>query len=208
MRWRGRRGDIREVQAALQILATQDFLTKLLTRGEIQSRIDRFLTDRSRSTHLTIGLLDIDHFKKINDRFGHLAGDEILREIGNRLRRALRPNDHAGRYGGEEILIFLEGYGPSGVERIHSLSNAICDQLFPVGGEMISITCSIGITHSVSHDDWTSLIGRADQALYTAKAQGRNRIVVSTPMTAISGGRAIGEQGGDVLKQTLSKQPG
>ena len=179
--------EIRQAQAALQILATQDNLTKLLTRGEIQARIEGVLADGNRGSHLTVGLLDIDHFKRINDRFGHLAGDEILREMGRRLRRAMRPSDYAGRYGGEEILIVLDSHGPLGIDRIHTLSGAICNQVFPVDDAMIAVTCSIGVTHALPHDDWKSLIGRADQALYKAKAQGRNRIVVSTAKSAIEG---------------------
>ena len=183
--------DIRQAQAALQVLATQDYLTKLLTRGEIQSRISCILENSEFSSRLTIALLDIDHFKNINDRYGHLVGDDILREMGTRLRQAMRPNDYAGRYGGEEILIALEGHGPSSVERIHSLSDAICNQLFPAGNEMITVTCSIGITYSLPQDDWACLISRADQALYKAKAQGRDRIVVSTAIAAVDGTRAI-----------------
>ena len=175
--------EIRQAQAELQLLATQDNLTKLLTRGEVQSRLDRAMADTARNARLTIGLLDIDHFKYINDRFGHLAGDEILREIGSRLRGTFSSDDYAGRYGGEEILIVLDGYGPSTITRMHSLSGAICEQLFLVGDEMISVTCSIGVTQALPHDNWKSLIGRADSALYKAKAQGRNRIVVSLAAT-------------------------
>ena len=180
--------EIRKAQEALQVLATQDSLTKLLTRGEIQSRLDRVLAQDNKS--FTIGLLDIDHFKRINDRFGHLIGDEILREIGCRLRQAMGPDDYAGRYGGEEILIVVAGDGKSGVDKIHNLSDAVCNRLFPVDEDFISVTCSIGVTHALPHDDWKTVIDRADQALYKAKAQGRDRIVVSAAMVPVEGGRA------------------
>ena len=180
--------EIRKAQEALQVLATQDSLTKLLTRGEIQSRLDRVLAQDNKS--FTIGLLDIDHFKRINDRFGHLIGDEILREIGCRLRQAMGPDDYAGRYGGEEILIVVAGDGKSGVDKIHNLSDAVCNRLFPVDEDFISVTCSIGVTHALPHDDWKTVIDRADQALYKAKAQGRDRIVVSAAMVPVAGGRA------------------
>ena len=182
--------EIRRAQEALQVLATQDSLTKLLTRGEIQSRLDRVLAQNNRSQTFTIGLLDIDHFKRINDRFGHLIGDEILREIGCRLRQAMGPDDYAGRYGGEEILIVVPGDGKLGVEQIYSLNDAVCSRLFPVEEQFISVTCSIGVTHALPHDDWKTVIDRADQALYKAKAQGRDRIVVSAAMVPVEGGRA------------------
>ncbi len=177
--------EILQAQNELKRLATQDNLTKLLTRGEAQSRLDQMLANGDRSFCLTVGLLDVDHFKSVNDRFGHLAGDEILREIGHRLRQALRPNDYAGRYGGEEILIVLCGSEASNVEQIRVIDGAVCDQLFLIDSEMISITCSIGVTHVIAHDDWRSVVGRADDALYKAKAQGRDRIVVSEAMAPV-----------------------
>ena len=182
--------EIRQAQAELRLLATQDNLTKLMTRGEIQSRVGLLLADCNRNSHLTVGLLDVDHFKRVNDQFGHLAGDEILRELGSRLRQAIRPTDHAGRYGGEEILIVLDGHGPAGIDRIHSLNRAVCSQPFTAGDEMVAVICSIGVTHALPHDNWESLIGRADQALYRAKAQGRNRIVVLAATAAAGDSRA------------------
>ncbi len=170
--------EIREAQAALHLLATQDSLTKLLTRGEIQTRLVAEL-EADKPVSLTVGLLDIDHFKRINDRFGHLAGDDILRDMGVRLREALKPNEYAGRYGGEEILIVLERQATFGADRIAALKAVICDEPFLLDDDTIHVTCSIGVSQAQPFDDWKTLIGRADKALYAAKTQGRDRIVLA-----------------------------
>ena len=166
-----RTAEIREAQAT-------DSLTGLLTRGEIQTRLVAALAQAGRFSQIAIGLLDIDHFKRINDRFGHLTGDEILKEMGRRLKLALKPGEYAGRYGGEEILIVLETEQVPEVNRIGILNIAACGEPFQVDGEVIEVTCSIGVAHEHARDDWKSLIGRADKALYQAKAEGRDRIIV------------------------------
>ena len=172
---------IREAQAT-------DSLTGLLTRGEIQSRLVAALAQADRTSQIAIGMLDIDRFKEINDRFGHLVGDEILKEMGRRLKLAFQPGEHAGRYGGEEILIVLEAEQVPEVDRIQALNTAACGEPFLVEGEVIGVTCSIGVAHEHARDDWKSLIGRADKALYRAKAEGRDRIIVS-----VAGMKAAGQ---------------
>ena len=164
--------EIREAQAT-------DSLTGLLTRGEIQARLVAALAQADRTSQIAVGLVDIDHFKRINDRFGHLVGDEILKEMGRRLKLALKQGEYAGRYGGEEILIVLEAEQVPEVNRIQVLSAAACGMPFHADGEIIDVTCSIGVAHEHARDDWKSLIGRADKALYRAKAEGRDRIIVS-----------------------------
>ncbi len=171
--------EMREAQAALQILATQDSLTKLLTRGEIQARLVGSLIAENSHSHLTVGLIDIDHFKKINDRHGHLAGDEILEEMGRRMRQALKPDEYAGRYGGEEILVVLMSHDDRGTDRIRELNERLCGDAFIVDGETIHVTVSIGVASARARDSWKSLIGRADKALYEAKENGRNCVIVS-----------------------------
>ena len=171
--------EMREAQAALQILATQDSLTKLLTRGEIQARLVGSLIAENNHSHLTVGLIDIDHFKKINDRHGHLAGDEILEEMGRRMRQALKPDEYAGRYGGEEILVVLMSQDDRGTDRIRELNTQLCGEPFIVDGQAIHVTVSIGVASARARDSWKSLIGRADKALYEAKGNGRNCMIVS-----------------------------
>ncbi len=176
-----RTAEIREAQAT-------DSLTRLLTRGEVQARLVKALADPKRATQIAIGLLDIDHFKRINDRFGHLAGDEVLRELGQRLKAAFGPGEYAGRYGGEEILIVLEAANAPETDRIRFLNAAACEMPVQVEGRAIRFTCSIGVAHEHRGDNWTSLISRADRALYRAKAEGRDRIVLSPPGSTTDAG--------------------
>jgi diguanylate cyclase (GGDEF)-like protein len=176
--------EMREAQAALQILATQDSLTKLLTRGEIQARLVSSLVSEDDQSCITVGLMDIDHFKKINDRHGHLAGDEILEEMGRRLREALRPGEYAGRYGGEEILVVVISDEDCGLDRIMELNRRICGKPFDIDGQCIHVTLSVGVAPARTRDGWKSLIGRADKALYEAKENGRNRVIVATALSA------------------------
>ncbi len=171
--------EIREAHTALRLQASQDSLTRLLTRGEIQSRLVAILAGSGEEVELTVGLLDIDHFKRINDRYGHLAGDDILQEIGSRLKRTLGPDELAGRYGGEEMLLVLKEVPKVALDRIRALKQAVCGPAFELEHDGIDVTCSIGVAHARRLDDWTSLIGRADSALYRAKVEGRDRIVVS-----------------------------
>ena len=169
--------EMRAAQAELVLQATQDSLTQLLTRGEIQRRLVDGLARGSEQDSLTIGLLDIDHFKRINDRLGHIAGDDVLREMGLRLKTALKAPEFAGRYGGEELLIVLNDPAALGASRIHELKLATCGEAFLIENESIYVTCSIGVARSLPEDDWKSLIGRADRALYRAKAEGRDRVI-------------------------------
>ena len=167
-----RTSELREAQA-------RDSLTGLLTRGEIQYRLMTLLGDPGRTAQPVIGLLDVDHFKAINDRFGHLTGDDILKEIGRRLKAELAPDEFAGRYGGEEILIMLKDGDRQAFARVQELCQAICGRGFVADHELIRVTCSIGATRSRDVDDWKTLIGRADKALYRAKADGRDRMVIA-----------------------------
>ena len=173
--------ELREAHAALRLQASRDSLTGLLTRGEIQSRLVAMLTEAAHPpdhpADLTVGLLDIDHFKRINDRHGHLAGDDILQEIGHRLNLALEPCDCAGRYGGEEMLVVVQAEPGFALERIHALQQAVCGPAFRLEHQALTVTCSIGVAYARGRDDWTALVGRADAALYRAKMAGRDRIV-------------------------------
>ena len=169
--------DMRAAQEALILLATQDSLTKLLTRGEIQKRLVDALADENQAAELTIGLLDIDHFKRINDRYGHIAGDDVLKEMGLRLKNALLPGEYGGRYGGEELLVVLTDAQAPGVNRVHDLKLATCGEAFLIENESLYVTCSIGVAKTCTGDTWKSLIGRADRALYQAKTQGRDRVI-------------------------------
>lgn len=168
---------IRIAQEALILQATRDGLTGLLNRAEIQKRFADMLRASNDAERLVVGLVDIDHFKRINDTHGHLAGDEILQGISERIREILRPGESAGRYGGEEVLILLTDWDGMAAARILDLNEAIRAVPFHADGREISITCSIGIGWAEADDDWKSLIGRIDQALYKAKHAGRDQVM-------------------------------
>ena len=160
----------------LEMKARIDVLTHLWNRRAILELAEGELAAGANNS-IAIVMIDIDHFKKINDTFGHPAGDEVLRSVAERLRRWLRPNDAVGRFGGEEFLAILSGVGPEEAlqvcERIRfevAKTTICCDQ------HKIPVSCSIGIAVSQAPADLDRLISSADGALYHAKESGRNRV--------------------------------
>jgi diguanylate cyclase (GGDEF)-like protein len=133
---------------------------------------------RARRSHQPVSLimLDIDHFKQINDRYGHLCGDAVLATVGARMREALRGSDHKCRYGGEEFLVLLPETPIEGGRRVaETLRRAFADRVFPWKDQRLQITASFGVSVALpSETDVHALIGRADQAMYQAKHAGRN----------------------------------
>ena len=168
-----------ESQAALQHAATHDRLTGLWNRGTIVDHLDAQLNRTRREGAATsVLLVDIDHFKRINDTYGHAAGDQVLCEVSRRIRSQLRAYDAAGRYGGEEFLVVLPGADASNAkvaaERIREGVNST-----PVTGTSFSHEISVSIGLACTDDvgfELPALIHVADQALYRAKAAGRNRV--------------------------------
>lgn len=162
----------------MQRMAVTDGLTGLMNHRRFQERLsEEFRRIVRHSEPLSLILADIDHFKKINDEYGHPAGDEVLKRVGDVLKEMVRDIDIVARYGGEEfaiILINTEGEGASMLsERIRK---TIEKKVFTIGGKRINVTLSLGIASyprngRVKED----LISRADRALYSAKSEGRNR---------------------------------
>lgn len=169
--------DMRAAQASLLLQATRDGLTGLLNRAEVEKQLAQSLVARDDGDDLVIGLVDLDHFKGINDHYGHLGGDDILQEMGARIREMLRAGEFAGRYGGEEVLVVLDDDDGEAAARMLSFHRAFREQPFVASGRRVSVTCSIGVAWARRGDDWKSLIGRADDALYQAKRAGRDRVV-------------------------------
>lgn len=177
--------DITERKQLEQRLAEQaerDALTGLLNRRGILACLETLCQDR-RHHNASICLLvcDIDHFKSVNDRHGHAAGDEVLRATAQRLRLHLREADRVGRIGGEEFLVVLHDADLDAARHVaERLRAAVADERIPVDGQPLAVTLSIGLARSEPrHEDWKALMKRADAALYQAKRLGRNRIVLS-----------------------------
>jgi diguanylate cyclase (GGDEF)-like protein len=171
-------------RSRLQREASTDALTGLHNRREFESGMVREM-ERARRMHvpLSLAVLDIDFFKRINDQHGHDVGDVVLREVAATLQRHIRKSDLLARIGGEEFALVMLGTQPPGAWVVlERLRKAVAALRIPAGGQEIGCTISIGITDRVDTDfDWATLYKRADGALYEAKERGRNRVVEATP---------------------------
>lgn len=169
-------------QEKLERLANLDSLTGLYNRRVILHRLDeRIKYVRRYGEELSLIMLDIDHFKKVNDQYGHLIGDEVLEEIAVLVQRNIRDTDVVGRYGGEEFIIILLKTGlPSAVDVAERVRKAIeAAEMKDSEGNVFSVTVSEGVSSYKPAEDERSLISRADDALYRAKENGRNRVETS-----------------------------
>lgn len=166
----------------LRIQATHDGLTGLLNRAAVLDALEAEM-DRARREKRTfvVALVDLDHFKRVNDTHGHLAGDEGLRRFASAVKKAIRAYDHAGRYGGEEFLLIVNQVPQEAADqRLKSLHASISNLQVSTQESQFQITCSIGATvfnPSDEHESVESLLAVADLALYAAKASGRNCVV-------------------------------
>ncbi len=165
-----------DAHEALKEQALKDGLTGLWNRRAICAMLEREVCRAQRDRFpITLVMIDLDHFKSINDTYGHPTGDEVLRETASRLIEVMRSYDFAGRYGGEEFLVVLPSCSAhSGVRRAEDFRRAIADRPVPTALGALAVTCSIGVA---AHDNAMppeELIRRADEALYRAKRLGRN----------------------------------
>jgi len=170
---------------ALRQEATHDSLTGLLNRhailGLLQIEVDRSFREKR---HLSVLMADLDHFKEVNDHYGHLVGDAVLRETAERMKSSIRSYDWLGRYGGEEFLVVLPGCdGAGGLTQAERMRLAVAGAGFTAGNQPLKVTCSVGLTclPPGMHWDTDALIRQADLALYAAKRNGRNQIVCAAP---------------------------
>jgi two-component system cell cycle response regulator len=174
-----------EARESMRFKATHDHLTSLFNRGIIIDLLSRELSRTRREDGCTVVMLgDLDHFKSVNDTYGHVVGDEVLREVARRLLTSVRSYDFVGRYGGEEFLIVLNScVSDQAIARAEEVRNAIANHAVQTIRGPLPITMSVGVFAS---RDWDlrhveDILGEVDLALYAAKADGRNCVKLAKP---------------------------
>jgi diguanylate cyclase (GGDEF)-like protein len=172
---------------ALQQKASFDALTGALNRGNIETTVE---TAFSQAVHgrasLAVLFIDLDHFKRVNDQHGHAAGDECLVRVTQRIEHVLKPGQALGRYGGEEFLVVLPGAGVDEAQAVAERIRATVRER-PIATDQIDIPLTVsigGASRQAGELSWKHMLERADQALYTAKRNGRDRVVWGDPAAA------------------------
>lgn len=171
-----------ETNKELHQLSITDGLTGLLNRKHILELLDQEISRSRRYGHpVSVLMLDIDHFKNVNDTYGHQTGDTVMRRLADLFCETVRENDLVGRYGGEEFLILLpDSDAQSGVQTAQRIRKRVQDLAVDASGENVSVTVSIGISSYPRYgQDADAVICAADAALYQAKSNGRNQVVIS-----------------------------
>ena len=174
---------LKQSRARLELLSTIDSLTQLSNRKAFMEDFSAALLRYQRHPRpFSLLMIDIDHFKVINDRHGHLAGDAVLRHVASLLQEQTRQVDSVGRYGGEEFLVLLdETDGKSALVVAERIRTSIAGSYVDYQGLRMQVTASIGVAEIAGLDETREqLIDRADKAMYLAKQQGRNRTVMAT----------------------------
>jgi diguanylate cyclase (GGDEF)-like protein len=166
----------------VQSLALTDPLTGLQNRRSLfeLGRVE-FARMQRMQRSICCMMLDLDHFKQINDQYGHMVGDQVLQEFAKRCSSSVREIDLVGRYGGEELIILLPDTDrPTSIQVAERIRSTIADTPIKIFDKEISVTASIGVaTQDENTMDLETLIARADQAMYIAKHKGRNRVAIS-----------------------------
>jgi len=170
--------ELNDAKTLLTHQALHDPLTGVLNRGAIMDILEKEVAKSEREDKtFCIAMLDLDHFKQINDNYGHLGGDEVLMGFVDRIQNILRPYDHLGRFGGEEFLVLAYCEGNDGADLFQRLCAAIAKSPFNFQGTMIEATVSIGGISLENQASSSELLAQADDALYKAKEDGRNQVV-------------------------------
>jgi len=174
---------MRNVNAALKESSSRDPLTNLLNRRALMELMkDLSSRPRALSGGFVVAMLDVDHFKRINDLYGHDAGDRALVELAEVMRASVREGDHVGRWGGEEFLIVLPQVcladGEAVIDRMLACVRASRIQ---IEGDSLTLTVSVGIAQHQDEESLSNTLSRADRALYLAKQAGRDRVALESP---------------------------
>ena len=174
--------DLTAARDRLARLAAQDELTGLYNVRYLHARLtEEYKRSERHRDPLALAMIDVDHFKQVNDRFGHAVGDNVLREVGARLRAAVREIDIVTRYGGEEFVVLLPSTHLAGALTVgERIGASLRDRPFDAGGKPIQVTASVGLALFPSRGVTSkeTLLRSADRALYRAKDEGRDRICV------------------------------
>lgn len=168
---------LKAAMESLKEISIRDALTGIYNRGHLEDVLaTEFRRAKRYHTPLSLIIFDLDDFKLVNDTYGHMAGDEVIRNTAKQIESLLRTSDTAGRYGGEEFLIILPNINRAGA---HGLAERMRKQLassrVPFNNEEIGITISMGISELTHHPRYEDLVKEADLALYASKAAGKNR---------------------------------
>ena len=171
------RRKLRKANEDLDRLARIDSLTGLYNRRQTQDSLEAALATAHRHRQpLSVLMIDVDHFKQVNDLFGHQVGDEVLCGVAQTVRSALRGGDTVGRWGGEEFLALLPSTDAVGAQEVaQRLSNAVASTPSIIGDEFIPVSISVGVA-TLGTGEGERLVAEADEAMYTAKQAGRNRV--------------------------------
>lgn len=177
LRTKSLQDELRARNAELDRVSRIDTLTGIYNRRHLDEHMRQAIAAaRRHDRNVGVLLIDIDHFKDVNDRYGHLAGDAVLREVATRLQSTQRTEDALGRWGGEEFIAVLSDTPAESIGLVaERMRQVVASAPFDLGdGNRITVTVSIG--HVSGTDDAEVLVHRADDALYAAKARGRNRV--------------------------------
>jgi diguanylate cyclase (GGDEF)-like protein len=170
--------ELLEARAALAYEAAHDYLTGILNRRAIETEfLHELMRERRRHDGLAVAICDIDHFKNINDTYGHAVGDEVLCGFVRLIQSGLRDYDHLGRFGGEEFLIISSGVkGNDAFELFDRIRLMVAYNSIPTQAGNIRITVSIGVKTVERDETMDQIVTAADSALYKAKSRGRNMV--------------------------------
>ena len=167
--------ELKQLTLELEAISLTDSLTSLPNRRAFGQRMNiEWQRTLRYATPLTIMMLDVDHFKRFNDDFGHQTGDDVLIQVAQLLAHAVRTTDFASRYGGEEFIVILPN---STLEEAMPIAQRICNEIAQYAWPQRQVTVSIGVATYHQQEEIQELIAQADMALYQAKAEGRNRVV-------------------------------
>jgi diguanylate cyclase (GGDEF)-like protein len=179
--------ELLEAQESLRFHAEHDALTGVMNRRAIRDVLRKELA-RCRRERNTLGVIlgDVDHFKKINDHYGHAAGDAVLVGIVQRITSVLRTYDALGRYGGEEFLIVAPNCDLAMAQKLaERIRTSIADEAMDLGDHTTAVTLSMGVTLGTADSDPEFLVAQADTAMYNAKRNGRNRVEIGLDLPEI-----------------------